>query len=125
MIHMTTYRIAQIPVTAAELTAAQGGYDPTNDQTRLTVRLPADYDPETITAADVIHDDAITVVHGHGTLFLAQTGEALRPATPDEAAASDAADETGLFVSDVQRGRPVPAGSDEARLSHAVKVYVL
>jgi hypothetical protein len=57
-----TSKTVRLTITAADLIEAQGGVDPICDQTRIWVEIPADYDPEAITAADVIDDPAITVV---------------------------------------------------------------
>lgn len=46
-----------INITEAEVVEAQGGIGGSNR--RITVTIPADYNPDLITAADVVHDGAI------------------------------------------------------------------
>jgi len=49
-------------VTVADLAAAQGGVGSEHYTDLVTVECPDTYDPAAITAADIIHDPAITMV---------------------------------------------------------------
>lgn len=49
-------------VTREDLTIAQGGYDPMQDQTRVWVECPVSYEIEDIGPYDIIHDSAIVQV---------------------------------------------------------------
>lgn len=53
---------AQTNVTGADVVKAQGGIGGGGD--RLWVTCPSTYDVSEITAEDIVHDDAITVVDG-------------------------------------------------------------
>jgi hypothetical protein len=51
-------------VTNSQLVAAQGGFDASSaiDNYYMTVECPAHYDPEQITAEDILSDPAIVTV---------------------------------------------------------------
>jgi len=52
-------QMAQTRITRQQLTEAQGGIDPTEDQTLVWVECPADYDADAITAEDIVRDPAV------------------------------------------------------------------
>lgn len=56
--------IVETTVTATELAAAQGGYRPDQSTTPVWVVCPKDYDPDAITADDILNDGSIWAVSG-------------------------------------------------------------
>ena len=55
-------QLARTTVTPRQIAEAQGGDPDTySDSYTVTVECPDSYDPALITAADIVHDDAITV----------------------------------------------------------------
>src|SRR5690606_14788336 len=126
---MTPRTITATTVTTEELVTAQGGIVQIGGDEIVWVECPADYDPEAITAEDIIYDPEITVVEpGSRWLIDADTHERIGVATPHPAEARDEAaerGEPGIIVIDANGEVVHPGEEDEPWTVHPLRrVYV-